>query len=96
MEEKKLSDIEAWANQAIATYQADAAKGDPAYPNMAADVLELVRLHRALINHNEMQAAQLRLLNESKQEPCPQCLGSKNDPLDPEEPCSCCGGTGVV
>lgn len=53
--------IEQWAESALDDYHRDAAKGEPAYPNMAADVLSLIREHRALLAHNDMLVARLRL-----------------------------------
>lgn len=96
MDETKLKAIEAWATQAIAEYSAEIATGEPEYPQMAADVLELVRLHSALIKHNEMQAALLRRTVNQPKQACPDCFGSGKETCQPEEPCNLCGGKGVV
>ena len=94
MDETKLTAIEAWATQAIAEYGAEIATGEPPYPQMAADVLELVREFRVLHDYSDMQAARLRKTVNQPQQACPQCLGRKTDPLHPDERCGCCGGTG--
>lgn len=57
-----LDAIEQWAESAIDDYHADAATGEPAYPQMAYDVLALVKQHRALLAHNDMLVARLRLV----------------------------------
>lgn len=56
-----LTAIEQWAQSALDDYNADATKGEPEYPQMAADVLALVKQHRALLAHNDMLVARLRL-----------------------------------
>lgn len=59
-----LDAIEKWAKSALDDYHADAATGEPAYPQMAADVLALVKQHRALLAHNDMLVARLRMAKE--------------------------------
>lgn len=61
MTEAQLQRLSQWAQSALDDYNADAATGEPEYPQMAADVLELVREYRALVAHNNMLVARLRL-----------------------------------
>lgn len=56
-----LDAIEKWAESALDDYHRDAAKGEPEYPQMAADVMALAKQHRALLAHNDMLVARLRM-----------------------------------
>lgn len=56
-----LDAIEKWAKSALDDYHRDASTGEPAYPQMAADVMALIREHRALLAHNDMLVARLRM-----------------------------------
>lgn len=96
MDETKLKAIEAWAMQAITEYSAEIATGEPEYPQMAADVLELVREYRVLNHYSEMQAARLRKTLNQPQQACPDCFGGGKETCQPDEPCNLCGGKGVV
>lgn len=53
--------LRAWAQEALDDYYADAYAGEPEYPQMADDVLALIREHRALLAHNDMLVARLRM-----------------------------------
>lgn len=96
MNETKLNAIEAWANQALAECTAEIATGEPPYPQMADDVLELVREYRVLHAYSDMQAARLRKTINQPHQACPDCFGSGKETCQPEERCGCCGGKGVI
>lgn len=58
MNEHKLKAIEEWA---LSSMEGPQAQAEPETLVFTTHVLELVRLHRALLAHNEMLAAKLRL-----------------------------------
>lgn len=56
--------LKAWAQSALDDYAKDVQKGQPDYPQMAADVIELIDQHRVLVLHNEMLLARLKRLEK--------------------------------
>lgn len=61
MTEAQLQRLSQWAQEALDDYYADAYAGEPEYPQFAADLLELIKIYRASVAHNEMLAARLRM-----------------------------------